>query len=69
MRPQASSRPPGLKVRRDFEAHRLAADCQARAYEQVVPMEGGSDSALVGSNQVEDARVESPSLRAKGVAA
>jgi hypothetical protein len=54
-------------VQRQFESHRLAEDFQARAYEQVVPLEGPSDPAT--SNQAEGAVVEMETLRAKGVAA
>jgi hypothetical protein len=37
MRP-ASSKPPPLGVQRSFLATRLGRDCQARAYEQVLPV-------------------------------
>jgi hypothetical protein len=67
MRPQASSGPAGPRVRRQFESHRLAGDFQARAYEQVVPLEDPSDPAT--SDQAEGAVVEIETLRAKGVAA
>jgi hypothetical protein len=67
MRPQASCGPASPRVQRQFESHRLAGDFQARAYEQVVPLEGPSDPAT--SNQAEGAVVEMETLRAKGVAA
>ena len=37
MKPAAGLTPAGLALRRDFEPHRLAAACQARAYEELVP--------------------------------
>jgi hypothetical protein len=38
MRPKASTGPPRTDVQRQFDANRLGEDCQARAYEQVLPV-------------------------------
>jgi hypothetical protein len=69
MRPQASSAPVVFQVHRRFEANRLAGDCQARAYEQVVPIAGEGASASTKATQAECFRVEIESLQAEGVAA
>lgn len=69
MRPQSSLVPTGLRVQRDFEVHRLAADCQARAYEQAVPIIDRFSLAAPMPKQADDDRVEVESLQAKGVAA
>jgi hypothetical protein len=72
MRPLVSAAPAG-RVKRRFEAHRLARDCQARAYEQAVPLAVVADSILtpdrVEQDRVGQDRVEQESLQAKGVAA
>jgi hypothetical protein len=62
MRPVASSKPPPFEVQRDFVATRLARECQARAYEQVLPVarcatavrspEGLTESALVAQGGI-----------------
>jgi len=69
MRPQASSVPAVLRVQRHFEGHRLAEDCQARAYEQAVPISDRSDAVILMPKQAEDDRIEIETLLAKGVAA
>ena len=65
MRQDASLEPGRLRVRRQFEAHRLAAACQARAYEQVVP--GAAASRPADHEAVEADRGEAWEV-AKGVA-
>lgn len=65
MRLDASSAPACLSVGRRFERHRLAGDCQARAYEQVLPLAGRT--AVVASGRTdgsrgEGERIEIPSL-------
>jgi hypothetical protein len=37
METENASAPTGLRVQRRFEASRIADDCQARAYEQIIP--------------------------------
>jgi hypothetical protein len=69
MRPQASSLPGGIRVRRLFAAYRLAEDSQAQAYEMAVKISGRSDSTAQMPNPVESDRVDSEYLFAKGVAA
>jgi hypothetical protein len=46
MRPGTSTGPPQARVQRQFDPSRLAPDCQAHAYEQVLPVIRRS---LVGS--------------------
>jgi hypothetical protein len=69
MRPQGSSALAGLRVQRHFEGHRLAEDCQARAYEQAVPIVDRSESVAPMPNQADEDRVGTESVQAKGVAA
>jgi hypothetical protein len=69
MKQEASPTPTRLWVRRRFEANRMAAECQSRAYEQVLPTADRADSA---SHRPVDVAVErgksgSPVV-AKGVA-
>lgn len=44
MRPAGGSAPPGVPVQRQFEGNRLAKECQARAYQKLLPMTGRSES-------------------------
>ena len=44
MRPPSGTGPPGMQVRREFEGNRLAKDSQARAYQKVLPVVGGSQT-------------------------
>jgi hypothetical protein len=46
MRPPSGTGPPGIQiqVRREFEGNRLAKDSQARAYQKVLPVVGGSQT-------------------------
>jgi hypothetical protein len=68
MRPEASSSA-GFKVDRCFEGHRLAADCQARAYEQVLPVAGRSEFAMEPVNQAAGTGVKINTLTEEGAAA
>lgn len=69
MKQEASSRPARLRVQRQFEANRLAGDCQARAYEQAVPVVGRSEFAVVLSSQADVDPVESEAFTGEGVTA
>ena len=69
MEPDASSRPLCFRVNRRFEDNRLAMDCQARAYEQALPVVRPSAFAQGALNQVDDAEVVSETVAEKGVAA
>ena len=69
MRPEASAGPTRLTVRRQFEPNRLAEDCQSRAYEQVVPVDGQAELAALTCQHVDDAQAAGANLQQKGVAA
>jgi hypothetical protein len=51
MKPPADTAPPGLPVQRAFEGQRLAQESQARAYQQVLPVGGRSQTTDSTSNQ------------------
>ena len=68
MKQEASSTPTRLRVRRRFEANRMAAECQMRAYEQVLPTADRANLARSRSVEVAVERGKSASpLVAKGV--
>ena len=69
MRPDVSSTPAGLKVGRRFETGRLARDCQACAYEQILSVAGRSELASAPQNQAAADLVEIDTLTEEGVAA
>jgi hypothetical protein len=69
MEPEAFARLRGLQVRRCFEAGRLAGDFQARAYEQIVPVAGRSEFAVMARIPDAGNRIESNPLTEEGVAA
>jgi hypothetical protein len=69
MRPEVSSTPAGLKVGRRFESGRLARDCQARAYEQILSVAGRSELVLAPRSQAAADQVEIDALTEEGVAA
>jgi len=46
MEPEASASSAGMGVQRLFEPHRLASECQAQAYERVLPLDQSELSAL-----------------------
>jgi hypothetical protein len=69
MGPEVSTTPAGLKVGRRFETGRLALDCQARAYEQILPVAGRCELALAPRKQAAADRVEIKPLTEEGVAA
>jgi hypothetical protein len=50
MRGEVSATPAGLQIGRRFEGGRLAGDCQARAYEQLVPEAGRSEPGPAALN-------------------
>ncbi len=69
MKQEASSPPTRRWVRRRFEANRMAAECQIRAYEQVLPTADRADSAFPQPADVAVGRGKSGSpLIARGVA-
>jgi hypothetical protein len=69
MRPRASSTAAGFQVVRQFEAHRLAGDCQTQAYEQVLSETRRSALAAGPANQGNDNGVSINALTPEGVAA
>lgn len=58
MKQDPSSRPAHLSVQRQFEPNRLANDCQAQAYEHVLPVGGRSEFAGVLPRQTDGNQVE-----------
>ncbi len=68
MRPKATPGPPGLGMHREFETNRFANDCQARAYEEALPVLSRSRSGGALARQADGSR-EEPELIAEGVAA
>jgi hypothetical protein len=68
MRLDASSKPVRLGVHRQYEVNRLAKDCQARAYERVLPIAGRSEFTVV-PNQADGEQEESETRTQEGVAA
>jgi hypothetical protein len=69
MRPEVSSTPPVLNVRRHFETNRMAGDCQGRAYEQVLPVAGRSEWAVAASSRVNGNEVDISTLTEEGAVA
>jgi hypothetical protein len=68
MRTEVSSAPVGLRVQRHFDGNRFAGDCQARAYEQILPVAGPSETTQRASSPGSLAEVKQP-LAEQGVAA
>ncbi len=58
MKTDALPTPVGLKVRRRFESNRLAADCQVRAYELILPVAVSREIGPVPHQPVESERVD-----------
>jgi hypothetical protein len=69
MGPEASSTAGGFKVGRHFEGNRLAGDCQARAYEQVLPVAGRSEFPVAAPEPVDGEGVPISTITKEGVAA
>lgn len=69
MRPRVSSTAASFKVVRQFEAHRLAGDCQTRAYEQILSEAGRSEFTARPLNQDDDNEVSITTLTPEGVVA
>jgi hypothetical protein len=68
MKIEALPTPVGLKARRRFETGRLAADCQARAYEQLLPVAVPRENP-VPHEPLKGERGECVRVTKKGVAA
>lgn len=68
MKQDASSTPARLRVRRRFEANRLAEGCQAQAYEQVLPVDRPESALWMPSEAEDKSGTIEPQFAAKGVA-
>jgi hypothetical protein len=68
MPPDVSAPPSPLRVQRHFEANRLAGDCQALAYEQVLSRVAPAE-ITPGPGLPQSAAGDEPLLTGRGVAA